>query len=241
MNVPLTWSVARWVTCVLHAVGLGLGDGPGLDLGGELVEPVLDEGVDHRLGRDVVRLGDLRDGLAALEGGVEVGLGDPDRLGDDRGIADSLVVAEAARAGVIATAGTAHERAVDLVGRPLGDLRLHAVGLGLGDGPGLDLGGELVEPVLDEGVDHRLGRDVVRLGDLRDGLAALEGGVEVGLGDPDRLGNDRGIADSLVAAEAARAGVIATAGTRMVAIRFRVHIGICVARRGGRRGCCGGR
>ena len=43
----------------------------------------------------------------------------------------------------------------------------------------------------DDGVDHGLHVDAVRLGDLRDRLAVLEGRAQLVLGDADGLGGDR--------------------------------------------------
>src|SRR3954447_9034610 len=114
----------------LLGVGLGLSHRPGLDRGIELGLAVRDESVDDDLDVDVVGRRDLGDGLAALERRQEVGLADADRLGDDRGVADGLIVAAA-------LAAVALEAAVGLVGRPREELGLLGVGLGLSHRPGL--------------------------------------------------------------------------------------------------------
>src|SRR2546423_729121 len=106
--------------------------------------------------------------------------------------------------------GAAPEGAVDLVGGALDDVGLFGIGLGLGDGAGLDGRGELIVAVGDEGVDDGLDVDVVGLRHVGDGLARVECGREVGLADADRLGDDRRVSDRfLVATEAAAAIVTA--------------------------------
>src|SRR6266446_6361907 len=120
-------------------------------------------------------------------------------------------------------APTALEVAVSLVGRPLGELGLLRIGLGLGQGAGLDGRVELGLAVSHEGVDHDLEVDVVSLGHVGDGLAALERGLEVGFADPDRLGDDGGIGDRL---DVTAAGAVTAAPTALeVAVVSLGHVG----------------
>ena len=144
---------------------------------------------------------------------------------------------EASRAtGVVATWATwatwpACERAIGLGRGALEDGCLLGVGLGLGDRALGDLGRKFVRPVGDERVDDGLQWDVVGLGHVGDRLATGQGRVEFGLGDPDRRGNDRGVAHRFVMTEASRA-------TGVVAIVVRRRTGRSRRRRCGGQGGC---